>query len=155
MDKLIQVHHVLVVIVKNFVVDGMRVQGGGSSSNNNNPTIGSSSSSSNEAVDGSSNTGTDWIGICTTLQPALYSSCHTLVNSGTLTAEGQRALGCIRNGAMLASGAGLLGVPLPFISRGLSLLPAPTGCGGIVKMDEINNVVSSIGGIGVLSHLLP
>lgn len=46
---------------------------------------------------------------------ALYSPCDTLVNSGILTAEGQRALGCIRNGAMLA---GLLGVPVPLISKG-------------------------------------
>jgi hypothetical protein len=103
-----------------------------------------------------SNTATDWMSICTTLQPALYSSCDTLVDTdGTLTAEGQRALGCIKNGAMLAGGAGLLGVPLPLIGKGLSLLAAPTGCGGIVKMDEISNVVSSMGGIGVLSHLLP
>jgi hypothetical protein len=58
---------------------------------------------------------------------ALYSSCDTLVNSGILTAEGQRALGRIRNGAMLAGGgAGLLGVPVPLISKGLSLLAAGT-----------------------------
>ena len=57
----------------------------------------------------------------------LYSPCDTLVNSGILTAEGQRALGCIRNGAMLAGGgAGLLGVPVPLISKGLSLLAAGT-----------------------------
>ena len=67
---------------------------------------------------------------------ALYSSCDTLVNSdGTLPAEGQHALGCIRNGAMLAGGGGLLGAPVPLISKGLSLLAAPTGCGGIIKMD--------------------
>lgn len=70
-------------------------------------------------------------------------------HDGTLTGEGQRALGCIRNGAMLAGGAGLLGLPTPIIGKGLSLL-----AGGIVKMDEINNVASSMGGIGVLSHLL-
>jgi hypothetical protein len=99
----------------------------GSNSSNNNPTTGSSGSSSYEAADGGSNTGTDWMGIRTTLQPALYSSCDTLVNSGTLTAEGQRALGCIKNGAMLAGSAGLLGVSLPFIGKGLSLLAAPTG----------------------------
>jgi len=56
---------------------------------------------------------------------------------------------------MLAGGAGLLGVPLPIIGKGLSFLAAPTGCRDIVKMDEISNVVSSMGGIGVLSHLLP
>ena len=103
-----------------------------------------------EASESGSNTGTDWMGICTTLQPALYSSCDTLVNSdGTLTTKGQRALGCIKNGAMLAGDAGLLGVPLPLIGKGLSLLAAPTGCGGIFKMDEISTVVSSIGDIGV------
>jgi hypothetical protein len=92
--------------------------------------------------------------ICITLQPALYSSCDTLVNpDGTLSAEGQCALGCIRNGAMLAGGAGLLGVPVSIIGKGLSLLSAPTGAGGMVKMDEINNVANSMGGLGALYTL--
>ena len=41
-------------------------------------------------------------GICSTLQPALLSPFTSLVGSnGTLTYEGNRAVGCIRNGAVL------------------------------------------------------
>jgi hypothetical protein len=50
----------------------------------------------------------DWMSICSTLQPALLSPCSSLVSSnGTLTYEGNRAVGCIRNGALLAAAAGL------------------------------------------------
>ena len=62
------------------------------------------------------NRGTDWTNMCNTVQVALYSSCDELVNNdGSLTSQGQHALGCIRNGALLATGAGLLsgfGVPV-------------------------------------------
>jgi hypothetical protein len=52
------------------------------------------------------------MGKCNKVQLALYPSCDTLVNSsgGTLTSEGERAFGCIRNGALLALGAIGLGV---------------------------------------------
>ena len=95
-------------------------------------------------------------------QPALYPCCDTHVNSdGTLTPEGQHAVDCIKNGALLAGGAmaagSAYGVPVPpsLIAKRLSILGAPTGCGGIVKMDQINNVANAAGGLGALSHLIP
>ena len=94
--------------------------------------------------------------MCNTVQVALYSSCDELVNNdGSLTSQGQHALGCIRNGALLAAGAGLLsgfGVPVSpgIIIGGLNALEEPTGCGGIVKMDMLN----SIGGLGSILSLL-
>jgi hypothetical protein len=100
----------------------------------------------------------DWRGICRTLQIALYSSCEELVDSddGSLTPEGERALGCIRNGALLAAGAGLLpglGIPVTpgIIVKGLDFLEEPTGCGGIVKMDMLNQ----IGRLGTILSFLP
>ena len=77
-------------------------------------------------------------------QIALYSSCAQLVDDdGSLTSEGERALGSIRSGALLAGGAGLLpalGNPVTpgIIIRGLDALEEPTGCGGIVKMDILH-----------------
>jgi hypothetical protein len=60
--------------------------------------------------------------ICTTLQWALYSSCDSLVNyDGTLTDEGDRALTCIKNGALLAAGAGLSSMQLELIIWNLLL----------------------------------
>jgi len=82
------------------------------------------------------------MGICNKVQLALYQSCDTLVNSsdGTLTSEGERAFGCIRNGALLALGALGLGVSPGIIIGGLGLLAALTGCNGIVKMDQLSNI---------------
>ena len=92
------------------------------------------------------------MGICNKVQLALYQSCDTLVNSsdGTLTSEGERAFGCIRNGALLALGALGLGVSPGIIIGGLGLLAALTGCNGIVKMDQLG----SIGDLSSLSKTL-
>jgi hypothetical protein len=50
----------------------------------------------------------DWIKTCNDLQAALVSSCDVLVNpDNTLTTEGERAVGCIRNGLALAGGGDL------------------------------------------------
>jgi plastocyanin len=83
----------------------------------------------------------DWIGVCSTLQPALLSSCTSLVSSnGTLTYEGNRAVGCIRNGALLAAAAGLNAIPLEWIIGGLQALEGPTGCSGIVNWEMLNQI---------------
>lgn len=87
--------------------------------------------------------GIDWMRSCTIFQPALYSSCNSLVNSdGTLTDEGYRSFICIRNGAALAFAAGLNSIPLDLISRGLQTLEGLTGCGGIVNWNIINGIAS-------------
>jgi hypothetical protein len=116
-------------------------------------------SDESEADSARSETGnTDWRSICSTLQIALYSPCAELVNNddGSLSSEGERALSCIRNGALLAAGAGLLpGVGIPvtpgLIIKGLDALEERTGCGGIVKMDMLNQ----IGNLGTILSFLP
>jgi hypothetical protein len=96
--------------------------------------------------------GTDWTNICSTVQVALYSSCSELVDDDrSLTSEGERALRCIRNGALLGGGAVMFGAPPGLVTRGLDILAAPTGCNGIVKMDMLN----TIGGLGSILNLLP
>jgi hypothetical protein len=55
---------------------------------------------------------------------------------------------CIKNGILLDGGAALLGLPLPLILKGLSMLAAPTGCDGIVNMKAFDQ----LGDIGSLSH---
>ncbi len=94
----------------------------------------------------------NWMGICTTFQSALYSSCISIVNSdGTLTYEGERALGCIRNGALLAAAAGLSLIPSDFIAWGLQTLEGPTGCAGIVNWDIINHIAS----VATILNIIP
>jgi hypothetical protein len=83
-------------------------------------------------------------GICSTLQPALLSPCTSLVSSnGTLTYEGNRAVGCIRNGDVLASTAGLNAIPLGWIISGLQALEGPTGSSGIVNWEMLNQIGST------------
>jgi hypothetical protein len=86
--------------------------------------------------------GIDWITVCNDLQAALVSSCDVLVNpDNTLTAEGERAVGCIRNGIALAGGGSLLlSLPLPLVITALQILEEPTGCGGIVEWGLIGEV---------------
>lgn len=85
--------------------------------------------------------GMDWIKKCNDLQAALVSSCDVLVNpDNTLTSEGERAVGCIRNGIALAGGGSLLlSLPLPLIVAALQVREEPTGCGGIVEWGLIGN----------------
>jgi hypothetical protein len=63
-------------------------------------------------------------------------------SNGTLTYEGNRAVGCIRNGALLAATAGLNAIPLDWIIGGLQVLEGPTGCRGIVNWETLNQVGS-------------
>ena len=50
-----------------------------------------------------SNTGPNWMNLCTKISFALSSSCDTLVNSdNTLTSQGMHVRDCIQGGALLA-----------------------------------------------------
>ena len=86
--------------------------------------------------------GINWVSLCSDLQVALVSSCTDLVNSdNTLTQEGDRAVGCIRNGILLAGGGSfLLHLPLPAIGAALQFLEGPTGCDGIVNWGLMGSV---------------
>lgn len=88
-----------------------------------------------------SQTGMDWIDICNKVQSVLVPPCSQLVNpDNTLTPAGETAVGCIRNGLILGLGAISQGIPEPIVIAGLKALATPTGCGGIVNMDQIQSV---------------
>jgi hypothetical protein len=101
-----------------------------------------------------SSPGPNYSGVCQTVQPVLIQSCSTLVNGdGSLTTDGTHAMNCIKNGVLLGGGATLLGLPLPLVLKGLSILSAPTGCDGIVDMSAFN--LLNIGSISSLLNSLP
>lgn len=96
--------------------------------------------------------GFNWIKTCNDLQVALTSSFEVLVNpDNTLTSEGERAVGCIRNGIALAGGGTfLLALPLPLVIGALQILEDPTGCGGIVEW----GLIGDVGGLkGIINRL--
>jgi hypothetical protein len=87
------------------------------------------------------NNNLDWNQICNTVEFALYNSCDVYVNSsGQLTYEGERAMGCIRNGLLIGGGGAGLNVPLGVIIPGLDMLAGMTGCDGIVKLDLLSTI---------------
>lgn len=96
-------------------------------------------------------TGIDWMSICNTVSGALVQPCSAYVNSDdTLSTEGERAFGCIRNGVLMAEGAMALGLPTPLIIAGLRTLADQTGCGNIVNWNLV-----SLGDLKSLQNLLP
>jgi hypothetical protein len=79
-----------------------------------------------------------WTTLCTSAQSYMLESCDTLINSdGTLTTAGDTAVGCITNGAIITMFAAQLNIPLGTIKGILGGLAEPTGCSGIVNMDQI------------------
>jgi hypothetical protein len=82
-----------------------------------------------------------WWGACNTVQSYLLQPCSVYLNpDGTTTSEGDRAFGCIRNGAGLALAGISQGLPLSTIISGLRFAEGPTGCGGIVNWDKIPSI---------------
>jgi len=61
---------------------------------------------------------------------------------------------CIRNGILLGGAATLYGLPLSIISKGLSMLAAPTGWGDVVNMKGFDQL-GDIGSLSSLTNLLP
>jgi hypothetical protein len=98
------------------------------------------------------NTGIDYVSLCTKLQPVLVQSCHTFVNTnGSLTSQGNHALHCVKS-AILLSGdsSSWVGVPLSTVLNGLSMLAPPTGCDRVVNMGGF----SQLGNIGSLNSIV-
>ena len=97
-------------------------------------------------------TGIDWSGKCQLVQVALTQSCDMLVNpDGSLSDQGRHAMNCIRNGALLGSGAKLIGIPTGIILGGLRMLAGPTGCDDVVNADALKG----ISGLGSIISFLP
>jgi hypothetical protein len=81
-----------------------------------------------------------WKTLCSRTQQYLVESCDSLINpDGSLTSQGDRAVGCIWNGAMIAGAANMLHLPVATITGILGGLAQPTGCGGIVNMNQIQS----------------
>jgi hypothetical protein len=81
-----------------------------------------------------------WSFICAQGSQYLLKPCSSLVNSdGTLTSQGDTAVGCIRNGFAAAALATKFNMPFDTIKNALKGFAGLTGCGGIVDMDHIQN----------------
>jgi hypothetical protein len=104
----------------------------------------------------SNETALDFNSICNILQAGLYNSCGQLVNSnGNLTPAGNTTVKCIITGAMLNVGATLLQIQPSFINNTLTNFSDPTGCGGLVKIDQLNNLLIATGNMkGIVNQLI-
>lgn len=79
-----------------------------------------------------------WTTLCSAGQSYLVESCDSLINSdGSLTSAGDTAVGCITNGAVMTVFASQFNIPLDTIKGILGGLAGPTGCSGIVNLDQI------------------
>ena len=77
--------------------------------------------------------------ICNKISFALVNSCDTLVNSdNTLSFSGTHARDCIRNGALLAGGALLLGVDPGTIVTSLPIAAKLGGCDNVVNFSVLS-----------------
>jgi hypothetical protein len=83
----------------------------------------------------------DWMKKCLLVQPALYKSCNEYVDdNGVLTTEGERAVVCIRDGAIIGLGTLKFGLPPVLIFPGLEMLAEMEGCDGIVNFQVLNTL---------------
>lgn len=82
-----------------------------------------------------------WSFICDHTQQYLLQPCSTLINpDGSLNSQGEKAVGCIRNGfAGAVIGSKYLGLSFDQIKGILNGASGLTGCGGIVNLDQIPN----------------
>ena len=83
----------------------------------------------------------DWMKKCLLVQPALYKSCNEYVDdNGVLTTEGERAVVCIRDGAIIGLGSSKFGLPPVLVFPGLDMLTEMKGCDGIVNFQVLNTL---------------
>lgn len=81
-----------------------------------------------------------WTSLCGAGQSYLLQSCGSLINpDGSLTSAGNKAVGCITNGAIISALAASFNLPLDTIKSLLGGLAGPTGCSGVVDMNQIQN----------------
>lgn len=113
-------------------------------------------SNENNNTPQSSQTALDFNSICNTLQSGLYDSCNQLVNpNGSLNAAGNTTVKCIVTSAMLNVGATVLEIQPSFINNTLTNISDPTGCGGVVKIDQLNHLLTSTGNMkGIVNQLI-
>jgi hypothetical protein len=82
-----------------------------------------------------------WAKLCSSAQSYLLESCSSLINpDGSLNSAGDKAVGCITNGAILTIAAKkYLSMQTGTIGNLLNLLAKPTGCDGIVDLNNAQN----------------
>ncbi|MGN6623467.1 MAG: hypothetical protein ACTHKK_04940, partial [Candidatus Nitrosocosmicus sp.] len=90
------------------------------------------------------------------LQTGLFDLCSQLVNQdGNLTTAGNTTVRCIITIVMLNVGATVLEIQPSFINNTLTNFSDPTGCGGLVKIDQINNLSTATGNMkGIVNQLM-
>jgi hypothetical protein len=81
-----------------------------------------------------------WSTLCNAQQSQgiLQQSCSDLVDGNGLTQQGDRAIGCITNGAIITIGANKYHISTDTVKAALGFLAGPTGCSGIVNLDTIS-----------------
>ena len=98
-----------------------------------------------------SSNGINWMDICIKFQSVFYKSCSSYVNpDNTLTKDGESVLKCFKTGGALGVGSASLGLSTDVFTKGLNFLTGLTGCGNIVKPDELNK----IGDLGHITNLI-
>jgi len=79
-----------------------------------------------------------WSVLCNQGQGYLVQSCSDLIDSsGALTQAGDRAVGCITNGAIITIAANTFHLPLDLVKSALGAIAPMTGCDGIVNLNTI------------------
>jgi hypothetical protein len=90
---------------------------------------------------------------CSTEQSYLVESCNSLINpDGSLTSDGDKAVGCITNGAIITVLAGQFNLPLGTIRSILGGLAGPTGCSGVVNLVASPDLQRLVQIAGSLAH---
>ena len=79
-----------------------------------------------------------WTTLCSSAESYLLESCDSLIDSnGVLTSAGDKAIGCITNGAIVTIIATKLNMQLGSINNLLGGLAGMTGCSGIVNLNKV------------------
>jgi hypothetical protein len=97
-----------------------------------------------------------FVPICNLLQTSLNNSCDQLVDpNGNLTRLGNSTVKCIVADAILGVGATVLEITPNFVNSSLDALSGPVGCGEVVKIDQLNNLLSATGNLkGIVNQLI-
>jgi hypothetical protein len=97
-----------------------------------------------------------FVPICNLLQTSLNYSCDQLVDpNGNLTRLGNSTVKCIVADAILGVGANILEITPNFVNSSLDALSGPVGCGEVVKIDQLNNLLSATGNMkGIVNQLI-
>jgi hypothetical protein len=81
-----------------------------------------------------------WTTLCNSAQTYLLESCDSLINSdGSLTRDGDTAVGCITNGAIISAIGAKMNMSAGTLLGLLMGLAPMTGCGGIVDLNQVQS----------------